>query len=137
MAWTTNVLVVANRTAGSSELLDALKKRGEGGETRFTLLVPCDPGGGRTKAREALDSALEQLRHAGLEVSGTVGSDADPVGAVMEVWDPAEYDEIVVSTFPSGASHWLNMDLPQRVAKLTDAHVDHVVAESMRSEAPA
>ena len=39
MPWTTSVLVVANVTAGSDELLEALRSRAEQGPTRFTLLV--------------------------------------------------------------------------------------------------
>jgi hypothetical protein len=47
---------------------------------------------------------------------------------VSEAWDPAHYDEIIVSTLPTGVSRWLQVDLPHRIAKLTDAPVAHVVA---------
>jgi hypothetical protein len=40
----------------------------------------------------------------------------------------AQYDEVVVCTLPTGASKWLQVDLPHRVAKITDAPVMHVVA---------
>ena len=39
------VLVVANRTAESPELLDALRTRTMQGPCRFTLLVPSTPHG--------------------------------------------------------------------------------------------
>jgi hypothetical protein len=32
-------------------------------------------------------------------------------------------------------SHWLNCDLPQRVARLTDAPVEHVVAAAEKVNA--
>jgi hypothetical protein len=69
------------------------------------------------------------MRAAGLEhVSGQVG-DRDPVVAVMEAWDPMKFDEIVVSTLPSGSSRWLGLDLPRRLGKLTSVPVHHVVSE--------
>ena len=127
MAWQTNVLVVANRTAGSDELIDALRKRAERGPVKCTLLMPAGPGG-RPEARGRLDAAIAAMKAAGIEVEGRIGVEADPVACVGEAWDPAKYDEIVISTFPSGVSHWLNLDLPQRVRRMTDAPVEHVTA---------
>jgi hypothetical protein len=68
------------------------------------------------------------MRAAGLEVVGKLGCDSNPMFALTEEWDASKFDEIVISTFPSGVSHWMNLDLPQRVARLTDAPVEHVVA---------
>ena len=127
MAWQTNVLVVANRTAGSDELIAALKRRAERGPIRCTLLVPAGHGF-REEARGRLEEALARMREAGIDSDGRVGVDPNPLFCVGEVWDPSRYDEIIISTFPSGVSHWLNLDLPQRVAKLTDAPVEHVVS---------
>ena len=132
MAWQTNVLVVANRTAGSDELIGALKRRAEKGPMRCTLLVPAGPG-----AAERLAAGISRLRAAGLEVEGRVGVDANPLFALAEVWDGSVYDEIVVSTLPTGVSHWLNMDLPQRIARLTDAPVEHVIAVPEQQAATA
>jgi hypothetical protein len=125
--WQSNVLVVANRTAGSDELIETLKRRAGKDMTAFTLLVPADPGA-RADARDRLDTALARMRAEGLEVVGKLGVDSNPLFALTEEWDAAKFDEIVISTFPSGVSHWMNLDLPQRVAKLTDAPVEHVVA---------
>jgi hypothetical protein len=47
----------------------------------------------------------------------------------MEAWDPMTYDEIVVSTLPTGSSRWLGLDLPRRLAKLTSVPVEHVISE--------
>jgi hypothetical protein len=135
MAWKFSVLVVANVTAGSDELLQALRKRAQDGSAAFRLLVPATGHGrgGREGARARLDAALEKLRGAGLEVDGEVG-DADPIAAVHDVWDPKLYDEIVISTLPTGASRWLQVDLPHRVEKITGVQVSHVVAEEPRKE---
>src|SRR5207302_638805 len=45
MADKADVLVVANRTAGSPELLEALKERAARGPAKFHLLVPSTPHG--------------------------------------------------------------------------------------------
>jgi hypothetical protein len=89
--------------------------------------VPCGPTG-RDGARLRLESAVARMREAGLEVEGSLGRDSDPLSAAHQAWDPAKYDEIVVCTLPTGVSKWLQVDLPHRVAKLTDAPVTHVVA---------
>jgi hypothetical protein len=61
-------------------------------------------------------------------VSGCLG-DADPFYAIHEIWNPARYDEILISTLPSGSSRWLRSDLPRRVERLTGALLSHVNAE--------
>jgi hypothetical protein len=125
MAWEFHVLVVANLTATSDELLAALRERAGRGACRFTLLMP--RSGPDADAR--LSEALEAMRAAGLEnVTGRSG-DPDPIVAAMEVWDPREFDEIVVSTLPTGMSRWLGADLPRRLEKLTAVPVRHVVAQ--------
>ena len=63
MAWEFHVLVVANVTATSDELLTALRERAGRGACRFTLLMPRD--GADTDAR--LAEALEGMRAAGLD----------------------------------------------------------------------
>jgi hypothetical protein len=135
MPWTTRVLVVANRTAASDELARALKERTELGPCEFRLLVPAplQSEGGKEAAKRTMREAVEHLRSQGLNVEGRVG-DHDPVVAVHEVWDPGEFDEVVVSTLPTGASRWLALDLPRRIGRLTGVPVTHVVAHE-RAEA--
>jgi hypothetical protein len=129
MAWKRNVLVVANVTAASEELLAALKARAERESISFTLVVPATPfGGGRAAAEQKLNESLEQLRALGLETDGNVGN-ADPIIAVTDAWDPKRYDEIVVSTLPMRVSKWLHAGLPERIEKITGAPVTHVVSQ--------
>ena len=133
MAWEFSLLVVANITAGSDELLDCLRDRAAQGACRFTLVMPAS--GADAPAR--LDEALDRLRAAGLEnVEGRVG-DPDPVVAVMDIWDPMKFDEIIVSTLPTGSSRWLGLDLPHRLEKLTSVPVRHVVSQPPPEEVPA
>ena len=130
-----HVLVVANVTAMSDELLAALQKRAEHGPTTFTLILPATAlGGGRAGANERLEAALERMRDAGLEVEGRV-ADGDPVWAVRETWDPGRYDEIILCTLPMRVSKWLHAGLPQRIAALTGAFVTHVVAQPPKAPA--
>ena len=129
MVWRTNVLVVANVTATSRELMAALTARANREPASFTLIVPATPfGGGRAAALEMLGDAIGQLRGGGLEVDGKVGN-ADPVVAVTEAWDPKLYDEIIVSTLPMSVSKWLHAGLPERIVKMTGAPVTHIVSQ--------
>jgi hypothetical protein len=132
-----NVLVVANLTANSTHLLEALKHRAERGTIRVTLVMPAQgPGlGGREAVRERLDEALKGMRAAGLEADGAIG-DADPMEAVAECFDPARHDEAIVCTLPGRSSKWLQHDFPHRVARFTGVPVTHVVADDLRP-APA
>ena len=132
MAWKTSVLVVANVTATSEELLEVLLARAKREATTFTLIVPATPfGGGREAAEGKLVEAVAQLRAAGLDADGSVGN-PDPVVAVSEIWDPKRYDEIIVSTLPMKVSKWLHAGLPERIGRITGAPVAHVVSQPRR-----
>jgi hypothetical protein len=125
MAWEFHVLVVANLTATSDELLAALRERAERGACRFTLLMPRSG----PDSDKRLGEAVKTMRKSGLKkVEGRPG-DPDPIVAVMEIWDPMEFDEIVVSTLPTGVSRWLGLDLPRRLERLTSVSVRHVVSQ--------
>ena len=137
MADKAHVLVVANRTAESDQLLAALKERAEKTPTRFTLLVPATPHGvawaadmhsGGEEAEAHMNKALERLQAEGLEINGLVG-DPDPIAAVQDaVNSDAEFDAAVVSTLPVHVSRWLKLDLPHRVERSTGLPVEHVEA---------
>ena len=127
MPWTSNILVLANETAGSPELAAALAARGVGSRASFQLVLPCAFGLRRADAERRLGFALERLQALGLDVKGRVGA-PDPLIAAVEAWDPAAFDEVVVSTLPNEASRWLEIGLPRRIARRTGAPVQHVEA---------
>ena len=135
MAVTTHLLVVANRTVGSAELLDALVRRAEQGPIHVTMLAPTSFAE-RPQAQQRLQGAAAGLEAAGIEAAGVLG-DADPIVAVQEEWNPGRYDEVVVSTLAAGSSQWLQIDLPHRVAKLTDCQVRHVSVPVRRAAPPS
>jgi len=138
MAFKHSILVVANRTADSDELNGALTARAEQGPVSYTLVVPPMAAGpeARGAADAKLTAALARLRDAGLQIEGRLGP-PDPIDAVHAVWDPRNFDEVIVSTLPGQASKWMLMDLPHRVARFTGVRVTHVVAsdEKVKLEA--
>ena len=134
MPFRTHLLVVANRTVDSPDLLSALEERAAQGPIHVTLLAPV-LWSEREEARARLDEAVEALRGRGVEAEGLLG-DADPMVAVQEAWDPGRFDEVVVSTFATGASRWMQIDLPHRISKLTDCTVRHVESQPTPEPAP-
>ncbi|MEA2244282.1 MAG: hypothetical protein QOD24_3838 [Solirubrobacteraceae bacterium] len=122
------VLIVANRTAATDSLLEAVRRRADAGPAEFHLLVPATPRGlhrvvdpevaGRQEATEQLELALELLRMAtGSEVSGHVG-DAEPLAAISDTRHEREVDEIIISTLPRRLSRWMHLDLPSKIRGL-------------------
>jgi hypothetical protein len=131
------LLVVANQTVDSDELHDALHARAGHGPLAVTLLIPQDQQSGLGRR---VNASLSRLHAAGIDAEAMLG-DVDPACAVIEVWDPRRWDEILVSTLPPGTSRWLRIDLPRRIAKALDAPVTHVecpsVAEPVAATVPA
>jgi hypothetical protein len=129
----TKLLVVANQTVDSDELYQALHDRAERAPLAVTLLVPQDSQSG---SAHRVKAALERLHAAGITAEAMLG-DVDPACAVIEVWDPRRWDEVLVSTLPSGTSRWLRIDLPQRIGRAVDAPVTHIVSQAAPSPARA
>jgi hypothetical protein len=124
----TKLLVVANQTVDSDELYTALHERAERGPLSVTLLVPQDMQEG---LGHRVNAALDRLHAEGIEAEAMLG-DVDPACAVIECWDPRRWDEVVLSTLPTGTSRWLKIDLPHRIARAVDAPVTHVVSQRAR-----
>jgi hypothetical protein len=133
MAYKSHVLVVANRTALSIGLEAALRARLDSGPASFTLLVPL----GHTRDAERTAQQMAALLcEAGFEVEGQSG-DSDPLLAVLDVWDPTGFDEIIVSTLPAASSRWMRTDLVRRIERHTGALVRHVEARAEPIAPPA
>jgi len=123
-----SVLVIANVTATSPELIDALKARAHRGPCHFTLVVPPKEEG-QAIAKERLQEALDRMRNADLTVDGGEVGEPDPVDAASKAWTSGKFDEVVISTLPEGTSKWLETDVPGRVESATSTPVTRVVAK--------
>lgn len=129
MSFRAHVLVLANRTAQSVSLERELHARQERGPVAFTLLVPI---GQAADAERTVGELAARLRGNGLSVDGEVG-DADALNAVLEIWSPARFDEIIVSTLPASTSRWMQAGLVRRIERHTGALVRHVEARDIRA----
>lgn len=124
----TRVLVVANRTAATPALIEAVRARAAKGPARFTLLVP-NPARGlhrvvdpedqsHDEAEQTLDLAIPLLEQAaGAPVEGMIG-DSEPLAAIQDAINMHGFDEIIISTLPTRVSRWLKLDLPSKAAGL-------------------
>ncbi len=117
----TRVLIVANRTAATPALLDAVRARAHEGPCSFTLLVPQFARGsqfGEDEGRKTLELAIPLLEDAaGGPVTGLIGP-ADAFLAVERTLVREHFDEVIISTLPERVSHWLKRDLPTKVERL-------------------
>ena len=136
-------LAVANRTASGDELLEALKAKVEAEEEKergrvFIVVVPLEGGDGHAtrRARTRLKLVLDRLHQAGLYAAGIVG-DPDPYTSIMNALQYFRVDDIVISTFPETKSGWLRADLIERVRRMTNKPVEHVVQPDTSDTAAA
>ena len=153
------ILVVANQTLGGDALVESIQDRMTKGPCEFTLLVPAtarahwsntemmghlgtglpphpsDPKAAEeddyARARRRLESGIEELHRLGAEVDGDVG-EGNPLKAIEYALARRPYDEIILSTLPSGKSRWLSHDLPHKVRRKFGLPVTVVRASGLR-----
>jgi hypothetical protein len=137
-------LVVANQTLGGAHLMGKIQEALAAGPCVFHILVPATPPGhfatwtegeALAVAQERLDAALSRFKELNAEADGEVG-DPNPLQAISDALRERTFDEIILSTLPSGASRWLKQDLPHRVERSFAIPVTHVVSgvEEPRTE---
>jgi len=140
------VLVVADRTADSPELIDALRRRSANSPVALTLLVPAVPHGlawaadmkaGWADAVARAERAAVRIEGQGLELEETIVGDPDPFAAVGDALHAREFDEVIVSVLPRAISRWLALGLPARLRRAIDLPVVQVTAHSQPQTAPA
>lgn len=149
-------LIVANQTLGGVELLAEVTRRINQGRTTFHVVVPVTKPGleanrrvvwnptftvpdrgsrddaleeARRRAQHRLDRMVNAIHEHGGAATGEVGT-SDPLNSVTTCLLRGTYEEIIVSTLPPGISRWLKVDLPSRVANVTDLPVTTVVGDS-------
>src|ERR687896_2087706 len=122
------VLVVANKTAATPALLDAVRERAAKGPCEFTLLVPNTAHGLHTvvdpedqsqnEAETTIELALPLLEDAaGSPVDAMIGV-PEPLAAIQDAVNLHGFDELIISTLPTRVSKWLKLDLPHKAAGL-------------------
>jgi uncharacterized membrane-anchored protein len=120
------ILVVANKTDATPALLNAIKERVAAGPASFFMLVP-NPDHlafdrntpDHPKGDEVLARALPVLEGpARGEVNGRVANSPNAFDDIVAELEGSDYDEIILETPPSHVSHWLHMDLPERIKHL-------------------
>jgi predicted deacetylase len=122
-----NVLVVANQTVVSDELLDRIRKRAGKGAASFLIVAPQSDDEDHADADRRLRRALSELRGEGIDVHGQVVH-PDPYTAARHAVNDERVDEIIVSTFPGEKSGWLRRDLVERLRRDTGLPVEHVIS---------
>jgi hypothetical protein len=135
-----HILVIANETAASKQLLDAVRGEASAGVDLVTVLAPVNaPSGGyvvyedtrRAAAGRRLNRTLESLHEAGISAHGLV-VDTSPVDAVKDALAQLEPppDRIVVSTHPAAKSGWLRKNVVDKIREVAgDIPVEHVVVD--------
>ncbi len=140
------VLVVANKTAATPALIEAVRERAARGPATFTLLVPNTAHGlhrlvdpedqGDTEAQTTIELAVPLLeKAAGSPVESMIG-DPEPLAAIQDAINIHGFDELIISTLPQRVSKWLKLDLPSKVAGL-GLPVTTVIASSREERALA
>jgi GABA permease len=136
------VLVVANETANSRELLDELRRIGADTTAKYFVVVPASPietGVAATHgpldlaeatqqaAERRLDYTLTTLRSDNLDADGALG-DYRPLRALANAVKEFNPDQIVIATLPPEYSVWHRFDVVDRARAAYDVPVTHVVA---------
>jgi hypothetical protein len=122
-----NVLVIANQTVVSPELLDRIRRRAQQGDVSFLIVAPQSDDEPHPEADRRLRRALGELRSEGIEAHGQVVH-PDPYTAAQHAVHDERVDEIIVSTFSGERSGWLRRDLVERLRKDMGLPVEHVVS---------
>ncbi|MFN3006674.1 amino acid permease [Mycolicibacterium wolinskyi] len=142
------VLVLANQTVHSDELLDELRRIGADRESTYHVVVPASPidtGVAATHgpldiseatqqaAQRRLEHTLATLRSDDLEANGEVG-DYRPLRALATAVNTFRPDQIVISTLPPEESVWQRFDVVDRARAEHKIPVTHVVSRIRTEE---
>jgi GABA permease len=142
------VLVLANQTVGSAELLDELRRIGADKTATYHVVVPVSPietgtaathgpldvaEATREIAQQRLDDTLSALRSENLDADGELG-EYRPLRALAAAVDSFHPDQIVISTLPPEESVWHRFDVVDRARAEHSVPVTHVVATPLAAE---
>ena len=142
-----HILVVANETVASDQLLDTVRGEAAAGVDLVTVLAPVNaPSTGyvvyedtrRAAAGRRLERTLAALREAGIAAHGLV-VDTSPEDAVRDALaqlEPAP-DRVVVSTHPAQKSGWLRKHVVDKIRDAAgETPVEHIVVDLESESGP-
>lgn len=120
------VLVVTNKVDATPAVIEAIRERAAVGPASFFVLVPnpehlpFDHNAPKTSIhQQALEQILPLLQEpAGTRIEGRVATSPNAYEDIVAELRRVDYHEIILETLPSHVSHWLHVDLPNRVAGL-------------------
>jgi uncharacterized membrane-anchored protein len=120
------VLVVANKTSATRPLVDAVRERAAAGPAEFVVLVPNPAHLAFDRVSRDTEDGVHMLTQAlplleeaaGTEVEGRVATSPNAYDDIVEELRSRDYSEIILETLPSHVSHWLHLDLPERIRRL-------------------
>jgi hypothetical protein len=128
------ILVLANETAESAVLLDAIV-RSASDDAEVLAVAPAlnsrlrhwtnDEDQARAAAKERLQRLVEQLHGLAVDATGMIG-DADPLQALRDALSFFRADLVVIATHPAGRSNWLAANLVERASRHFDGPILHV-----------
>ena len=128
------IVVIANETVASAPLIDEIRRRAARGP------VAVHDRGGRRRLRPPGRRPAPAGRPLG---SGRGGHrrqrpvvEGDPFEAARRVMDEEDVHEIMLATYPTGRSRWMDDDLVDRLRKSTGLGVTRVVVRPDEARAP-
>jgi GABA permease len=134
------VLVIANETVGGAQLLETIRQRVAGRESRVLVVCPAlnsplrqwasDVDDARDDAQSRLDASLAAMRASGIDASGQVG-DGDPIQAIEDALRTFRPDELVIATHPEGRSHWLERGVVEKARERFALPLTHVTVDRL------
>ncbi len=134
---TTRLLLVANRTCPCPALPDQVLEHVGHDDAEVLVVAPAlnsrlrhwvsDIDDAVKAAEDRMQGTIDVLRRHGLTVNGEVG-DANPLEAIADALVNFPAGRIMISTWPAGASNWLEKHLPERAAAEFGLPIHHVIS---------
>jgi hypothetical protein len=131
------LLLVANRTCPCPALPAQVREQVGDRNGHVLVLAPAlnsrlrhwvsDVDDAIEAAHTRMSGIIHELSGYGIAVTGEVG-DADPLQAIEDALVTFPASRVMISTWPTGASNWLEKDLPGRAAQRFGLPIHHVVS---------
>lgn len=133
-------LLIAHQTASSAALRrHVVALVHDDPDAEFVLVIPATPvdhlrnwteGEAVRAATEAGERARAAFTADGITLSDVRVGDGNPVYAIQDAFIGDDFDDVIISTHPSGVSRWLRMDLVAKASRALDVPVVHVESEA-------